>query len=266
MEKKNDDLEKRISLIEERNKRVENDKAWETSWLRKILIVVLTYIFAVLYLTIANTTNPFFGAVVPCAGFFLSTLTLKLIKDKWISDNKKGGKNSGKTTRIVIGIILAIVIVTIVSIISVSVINGIREEEQYNARYDEISYDVPSDFEGDDHYYSYYDDFIACNFDVNGYEKEIYESTKDLLTEQVYLRLDDEISDIKEEVINDIPMSYVKLENGSFVKYYYAFESSNYIYLFNYDINDDLHGDRSDAKENICYTAKDEILSTIKVS
>jgi len=85
MDKKFEKLEKRVSLIEERNKRVEKDKAWETSWLRRILIVILTYIFAVLYLTIANTTNPFFGAVVPCAGFFLSTLTLRLIKEKWSS-------------------------------------------------------------------------------------------------------------------------------------------------------------------------------------
>ena len=44
------ELEKRVSNIEERNKRVEGDKAWETSTLRKILIIILTYIFAVLYL------------------------------------------------------------------------------------------------------------------------------------------------------------------------------------------------------------------------
>lgn len=63
------DLEKRIEEIEKRNKRVEGDKAWETSTLRRILIIVLTYIFAVLYLKVADTTNPYFGAVVPCAGF-----------------------------------------------------------------------------------------------------------------------------------------------------------------------------------------------------
>lgn len=82
------DLEKRIEAIEERNKRVEGDKAWETSTLRKILIVILTYIFAVLYLKIADTTNPFFGAVVPCVGFFLSTQTLNIIKKKWLKRKK----------------------------------------------------------------------------------------------------------------------------------------------------------------------------------
>ncbi len=82
------ELEKRISDIENRNKRVEGDKAWETSTLRKVLIVVLTYIFAVLYLKIADTTNPFLGAVVPCAGFFISTQTLSIIKKKWLSKRK----------------------------------------------------------------------------------------------------------------------------------------------------------------------------------
>ena len=82
------ELEKRISNIEKRNKRVEGDKAWETSTLRKLLIIVLTYIFAVLYLKIADTTNPFFGAVVPCVGFFLSTQTLNIIKKNWLSRRK----------------------------------------------------------------------------------------------------------------------------------------------------------------------------------
>ena len=79
-----EELEKRIKKIEERNKKVENDKAWETCILRKILIIVMTYIFAVLYLTIADTTNPYFGAVVPCVGFYLSTQSLKLVKKIWL--------------------------------------------------------------------------------------------------------------------------------------------------------------------------------------
>ena len=88
MENNLKELEKRISDIENRNKRVEGDKAWETSTIRKVLILILTYIFAVLYLKIADTTNPFLGAVVPCAGFFLSTQTLNIIKKKWLSRRK----------------------------------------------------------------------------------------------------------------------------------------------------------------------------------
>lgn len=88
MENKIKELEKKIELIEKRNKKVEGDKAWETSLLRKILIIVLTYIFAVLYLKVADTTNPYFGAVVPCAGFFLSTITIDFIKKRWLI--KKG--------------------------------------------------------------------------------------------------------------------------------------------------------------------------------
>lgn len=88
MENKIKELEKKIELIEKRNKKVEGDKAWGTSFLRKTLIIVLTYIFAVLYLKVADTTNPYFGAVVPCAGFFLSTITIDFIKKRWLT--KKG--------------------------------------------------------------------------------------------------------------------------------------------------------------------------------
>ena len=87
-----DDLNKRILSIEARNKRVEVDKAWETSLLRRVLIIILTYIIAVLYLKIADTTNPYLGALVPCIGFFLSTLTLKFVKNRWIKKYLGGRK------------------------------------------------------------------------------------------------------------------------------------------------------------------------------
>ena len=82
-------LEKRIENIEIRNRKVENDKAWETCLLRKILIIIMTYIFAVLYLKIADNTNPYFGAVVPCVGFYLSTQSIKVVKNLWIKMRNK---------------------------------------------------------------------------------------------------------------------------------------------------------------------------------
>ena len=45
----NKDLEKRVTAIEERNKRVELDKKCETSITRKICICVLTYIVVLIY-------------------------------------------------------------------------------------------------------------------------------------------------------------------------------------------------------------------------
>ena len=83
-----EELEKRIKKIEERNKKVELDKAWESSKTRKILIILMTYVFAVLYLKIADTTNPYFGAVVPCVGFYLSTQSINLVKNFWLKKER----------------------------------------------------------------------------------------------------------------------------------------------------------------------------------
>lgn len=85
LEKKVLELENEIEKIKKRNTRVEGDKSRETSLIRKIFIIIFTYIFALLYLKVADTTNPFLWAIVPCLGFYLSTLSLKFIRKKWES-------------------------------------------------------------------------------------------------------------------------------------------------------------------------------------
>lgn len=78
------DLEKEIELIKERNKRVETDKAWESSWTRKICIAVLTYLVVVAYnYGIVKIDNIFLSSLVPVMGFLLSTLSLKVIRNVW---------------------------------------------------------------------------------------------------------------------------------------------------------------------------------------
>jgi len=77
------DLEARVAAIEERNKRVELDKKWETSWTRRISIASLTYIVVTSYLFVIHNDKPFINAIVPAAGFLLSTLALKAIRDIW---------------------------------------------------------------------------------------------------------------------------------------------------------------------------------------
>ena len=77
-------LEKEIKDIKERNKRVEKDKAWETSMTRKICIMILTYIVVVIYsYIIKKFDNIFLSSLVPVIGFTLSTLSLKLVRKIW---------------------------------------------------------------------------------------------------------------------------------------------------------------------------------------
>lgn len=79
------DLERRIAAIEARNKKVEVDKAWETSAIRKLLILVLTYLVMAVFMIAADIDKPLVTALVPSVGFFLSTLTISFIKDWWIN-------------------------------------------------------------------------------------------------------------------------------------------------------------------------------------
>ncbi len=75
--------DQRVRDIEERNRRVELDKAWEISWARRISIAVLTYVTVVSYLFIIGNTKPFVNAIVPVVGFMLSTLVLPGIRSIW---------------------------------------------------------------------------------------------------------------------------------------------------------------------------------------
>lgn len=79
-----EDLKKEIENIKIRNKRVELDKKWETSYTRKNCICILTYIIVVIYSNMINKANNIFlSSLVPVIGFFLSTMSLRLIRKIW---------------------------------------------------------------------------------------------------------------------------------------------------------------------------------------
>ena len=82
------DLEKEIRKIQARNKKVELDKAWETSNTRKISIAILTYFTMVLVMYSLDMANPFIGAVIPTLGFTLSTFGMNFLKNFWIKKQK----------------------------------------------------------------------------------------------------------------------------------------------------------------------------------
>ena len=77
-------IEQELENIKKRNKRVELDKSWETSWTRKIFIMILTYLIVVIYsYLIKQYDNILLSSLVPVIGFALSTLSLKYIRKIW---------------------------------------------------------------------------------------------------------------------------------------------------------------------------------------
>lgn len=79
-----EELQKNIDQINLRNQRVEVDKAWETSWSRKVLIIALTYIVIVTFFVAAELPRPFINAIVPVVAFTISTLTIGMCKTWWL--------------------------------------------------------------------------------------------------------------------------------------------------------------------------------------
>ena len=84
-----DDITDRLAQIENRNKRVEADKAWESSWTRKLTVAALTYIVIWIYLKFIVGIDLWINAIVPTIGFLLSTLTLGWIKSYWLQKYDK---------------------------------------------------------------------------------------------------------------------------------------------------------------------------------
>lgn len=75
-----------LESIKERNARVEADKAWETSWTRKLIITVMTYLVVMIYLTMLGMERVYLHALVPAMGYLFSTLSLPIFKKFWIEN------------------------------------------------------------------------------------------------------------------------------------------------------------------------------------
>lgn len=78
-----ENLKKEVEKIKERNKSVELDKKWETSWQRRSLIATFTYLAISIYMWAIAIDRPWLNAIVPTVGFMLSTLTLPWFKMMW---------------------------------------------------------------------------------------------------------------------------------------------------------------------------------------
>lgn len=83
------DLEQKIKTILHRNERVEKDKSWETSSLRRGTIVFLTWLGAFVFLKIIQAPNAGWAAFVPALGYVLSTLSLRPLRKIWETFHRK---------------------------------------------------------------------------------------------------------------------------------------------------------------------------------
>lgn len=79
-----------IEDVLKRNNRVEIDKAWETSNTRRACIAGITYFVATFFMWRIGVSEPFLNSLVPTGGYLLSTLSLSVVKSRWIK--KYGNK------------------------------------------------------------------------------------------------------------------------------------------------------------------------------
>ena len=77
-------LQREIDLIKKRNNRVEKEKAWETSWTRRIYIIITTYIVIAVIFTVLQLEKTLVNAIIPAVAFFVSTTSLNIIKEWWL--------------------------------------------------------------------------------------------------------------------------------------------------------------------------------------
>ena len=78
-------MNEEVKNIQERNKRVETDKAWEVSFTRRLLVMFLIYLVVVVFLCVIGVGAVWGNALIPAVGYFLSTLSLPFVKKWWIN-------------------------------------------------------------------------------------------------------------------------------------------------------------------------------------
>jgi hypothetical protein len=82
-------LENEINVIKSRNKRVEANKAWETSLFRILIISGMTYLASAIVFTVVKIPSPLQNALIPTIAFFISMQSLPFIKKMWMESRKR---------------------------------------------------------------------------------------------------------------------------------------------------------------------------------
>ena len=172
-----------------------------------------------------------------------------------------------------VGITIIIIIIIFIKNKLVNSMSNLNETTNYDKKaFDkvhEINYSVPTDFKwsynNDGSNHTYYNDMkngIFCWFYFKKYEKDntsfekwFREESTPGIVNSYYTS-----SKISKIVNNNVNVYYREGEDEFSFQYFYGFETTNYYYLLDYYISDEQHGDRNN---HICYTTKEQLLSTI---
>lgn len=80
-----EELEQEIEAIKARNKRVEADKAWETSTTRNVFIAISSFLFIYVVMLLIDADKPFLNALISALSYLLSTFTYGILKSWWLA-------------------------------------------------------------------------------------------------------------------------------------------------------------------------------------
>lgn len=167
---------------------------------------------------------------------------------------------------LVISIIFGLLICFIITMFIIVKLDDRKYQKEREKAFEEISYDIPDQFGGDFEYffYSYSDDSMYCYLSIDDSEK-YDESINEWFASWVSVDLDEEITKRTKATIDGKEFPFVEIVSGNKVEHYYGIESKNYFFLITYSITDYLKGDRENTN-HLCYTAEDELLSSIKIN
>lgn len=79
-----DYLHKEIQAIKERNKRVEANKAWETSKTRSGFIALSSFLLIYIVMLLIDAQQPFLNALISALAYLLSTFSYDFLKSWWL--------------------------------------------------------------------------------------------------------------------------------------------------------------------------------------
>lgn len=80
-----DQLQEALLTIQERNARVETEKAWEVSWVRRLSITVVTFVITFAYMKLTKQEPLWLGSFVPAFGYLISTFSIPYMKEFWVN-------------------------------------------------------------------------------------------------------------------------------------------------------------------------------------